>query len=197
MVKFTGLVNIPPSIADRMHEIDYVSGMLNLSYFLSLITQDDANRLAAPLRQLPTREEQLQYVWDMAPPERLHELQLSIPKIDHWVGIATSLIECGKGYLPGGSVGSYSTIQPHAFKSHAPSTDTLDVFYAIPLKGTKADWLNNQLKPWKNYCRQEIEGKENGCTFTDVPGRHYTLMDIDHVPFFQRFLRERLEARGL
>jgi len=178
-VKFVGLVNIPPSIADRMHEIDYVSGMLNLSYFLSLITKDDANRLAAPLRELPSKQAQLEYVWAMAPPERLHELQLTIPKLDHWVGIATSLINCGKGYLPGGSV------------------DSLDVFYAIPLKGTKADWLNNMLKPWKNYCRRDIEGREDGSTFTDVPGQHYTLMDIDHVQFFQKILRERLEARGL
>jgi len=177
-VKFVGLINIPPNIADRMHEINYTSGMLNLSYFLGLVTKQDANELAEPLSKLP-KEVQLQKVWDMAPPERLHELQLSIPKLDHWVGIARSLIECGKSYVPRGSV------------------EVLDVFYAIPLKGTKADWLNKQLKPWQGFCRRDVEGRGDGATFTDVPGQHYTLMDFDHVPFFQKIFRERLEARGV
>lgn len=106
-VKFVGLINIPPHIADRMHEIDYTSGMLNLSYFLGLVTKQDANDLAEPLSKFP-KEEQLQKVFAMAPPQRLHELQLSIPKLDHWVGIARSLIECGKSYVPAGSVGEYS-----------------------------------------------------------------------------------------
>jgi len=177
-VKFVGLINIPPHIADRMHEISYTSGMLNLSYFLGLITKQDAVDLDEPFSKFP-KEEQLQKVWDMAPPQRLEELQLSIPKLDHWVGIARSLIECGKTYVPSGSV------------------EVLDVFYAIPLKGTKADWVNKQLKPWQGFCRRDVEGREDGATFTDVPGQHYTLMDFDHVPLFQKIFRERLEARGV
>lgn len=114
-VKFVGLINIPPHIADRMHEIDYTSGMLNLSYFLGLVTKQDAHDLAEPLSKFP-KEEQLQKVFDMAPPERVHELQLSIPKLDHWVGIARSLIECGKSYVPNGSVGKYSVPIPLLFQ---------------------------------------------------------------------------------
>ena len=64
------------------------------------------------------------------------------------------------------------------------------MFYATPLKGTKADWVNNQLKPWEGFSRGEP-------SYTDVPGRHYTLMDFDHVPGFQKIFRSRLEARGL
>lgn len=195
-VKFVGLINIPPHIADRMHEISYTSGMLNLSYFLGLISQQDAKDLDEPLSKLP-KEEQLQKVWDMAPPQRLHELQLSIQKIDHWVGIARSLIECGKTYVPSGSVGEYpvSTPVPSCY-SHI-ITEVLDVFYAIPLKGTKDDWLNKQLHPWRDFCRRDVERRGDGATFTDVPGRHYTLMDFDHVPGFQKIFRERLEARGV
>ena len=70
------------------------------------------------------------------------------------------------------------------------SLASVDVFYAIPLKGTKADWLNNQLKPWEGFSRGEA-------SYTDVPGQHYTLMDFDHVPGFQKIFRSRLEARGL
>ncbi|KAH7886559.1 putative quinone synthetase [Phlebopus sp. FC_14] len=170
-VKFTGLINIPPHIADRMHEIDWTGGMLNLSYFLGLVTKQDANDLAPSLRPL-TRKEQLEVVWKLSPPERLVELQLTPEKLDHWVDIAGSLIECGKEYNPSGSV------------------SVVDVFYAIPLRGSKADWLNKQLKPWQEFSRGEP-------SYTDVPGQHYTLMDFDHVPGFQKIFRSRLEARGL
>lgn len=67
---------------------------------------------------------------------------------------------------------------------------SLDVFYAIPLSGSKEDWLNKQLKPWAGFGRSEP-------SYTDVPGQHYTLMDFDHVPGFQKIFRSRLEARGL
>lgn len=170
-VKFVGLINIPPHIADRMHEIDWTGGMLNLSYFLGLVTKQDANDLTPTLRPL-SRKEQLEVVWKLSPPERLIELQLTQEKLDHWVDIAGSLIECGKEYDPAGSVSA------------------LDVFYAIPLKGTKADWLNKQLKPWDGFSRGQA-------TYTDVPGQHYTLMDFDHVPQFQKIFRSRLESRGI
>ncbi|KAG2362950.1 atromentin synthetase [Suillus spraguei] len=170
-VKFTGLINIPPHIADRMHEIDWTGGMLNLSYFLGLVSKHDANDLAPALRPM-TRKEQLEVVWKLSPPDRLVELQLTPEKLDHWVDIAGSLIECGKDYNPSGSVSA------------------VDVFYAIPLRGSKSDWLNNQLKPWSGFSRGEP-------SYTDVPGQHYTLMDFDHVPQFQKIFRSRLEARGL
>ena len=114
-VKFTGLINIPPNIADRMHEIDWTGGMLNLSYFLGLVTKQDANDLAPALRPL-TRKEQLEVVWKLSPPERLIELQLTPEKLDHWVDIAGSLIECGKTYDPSGSV-CESIVFVHPFLS--------------------------------------------------------------------------------
>ncbi|KAF9244493.1 atromentin synthetase [Melanogaster broomeanus] len=170
-VKFTGLINIPPHIADRMHEINWTGGMLNLSYFLGLITKQNAIDLEPILLPL-TRKQNLDVVWAMSPPERLVELQLSPEKLDHWVNIAGSLIECGKQYNPSSSVSS------------------LNVFYANPLRGTKADWLNKQLKPWEAFSRSDV-------SYTDVPGQHYTLMDFDHVPGFQKIFRSCLAARGL
>ena len=64
------------------------------------------------------------------------------------------------------------------------------MFYAIPLRGSKEDWLTKQLHPWREYSRGDA-------MFTDVPGQHYTLMDIDHVPQFQKIFRAQLQARGL
>jgi hypothetical protein len=50
------------------------------------------------------RKEQLEIVWKLSPPDRLVELQLTPGKLDHWVDIAGSLIECEKDYNPSGSV---------------------------------------------------------------------------------------------
>jgi hypothetical protein len=86
-----------------MHEINWTGGMLNLSYFLGLVTKQNAIDLEDGLRTL-TREQQLAIVWALSPPGRLEELQLTTHKLDHWVDIAGSLIECGKTYNPSSSV---------------------------------------------------------------------------------------------
>lgn len=62
-----------------MYEIDYVVGLLNLSYFLSLISKNDTNELAPVLPEFPTKDEQLDHLSSLAAPERL---QVTIPKLD-------------------------------------------------------------------------------------------------------------------
>jgi hypothetical protein len=71
------------------------------------------------------------------------------------------------------------------------SSAAIDVFYAVPPRGPddKVNWLN-ELKPWTGFSRSDP-------TFTDVPGEHNTLMDIDHASQFQKLFRSRLEARGV
>jgi hypothetical protein len=70
------------------------------------------------------------------------------------------------------------------------SPATVDVFCAIPLRGTKTEWVNNRLKAWSNFSRIDS-------AYIDVPGEHYTLMNIENIPQFQKIFRDRLEARGL
>ncbi|KAG2151535.1 atromentin synthetase [Suillus clintonianus] len=170
-VKFFAPINIPPNIAGRMREIDWTSCLLHLAAFLGFVSTHDANDLPPSLRPLP-RQEQRDIVWKNAPPERIIELQLTLEKFDIWVDVAESLIKCGLDYNPSGSVSA------------------IDVFYATPFAGSKIDWLNDQLRPWSDFSRGEA-------TYTDVPGEHHTLMDLEHVPQFQKMFRSRLEARGL
>lgn len=66
----------------------------------------------------------------------------------------------------------------------------MDVFYAIPVQGSKTDWLNRRLKGWGAFSRTEP-------SYIDIPGQHYTLLDVQHVAQFQKILREKLEIRGL
>jgi len=185
-----GLINIP-HIADRMHEINWTGGMLNLLYFLGLVSKQDASDLAPALWPL-THKEQLDVLWKLFLPERPPELQLTPEKPDHWADIAGSLIECGKTYEPSGSVCESIVFPPPPFivLTCLIIPVSLDVFYTIPLRGSKEDWLNNQLKPWADFSRDEP-------TYTDAPGQHYTLMEFGHVPGFQMIFRDRLKARRL
>ncbi|KAG2122741.1 atromentin synthetase [Suillus clintonianus] len=167
-VKFFAPVNIPPNIAKRMQEIDWTAALLHLAGFTWRAS-------------LLSRQEQLEFVLKLSPPEHIAELQLTPEKLDKWAHLAKSLSDCGHGYVPTGSVAAINVMQTTAFS------------------GSKVDWINNQLRPWSGYSHRAAwaDFSRAEASFTDVPGEHYTLMNLEHVPQFQKIFRSRLEARGL
>ncbi|ONI91989.1 peptide synthetase [Actinosynnema sp. ALI-1.44] len=168
-VDFVGVFNLPPHIKDRMDELDFTEGAVNLAFFLSLITREQAAQLPRQLRKsLPGRMLQLEYILGLAPAERLAELDLDLAKFASWVELAQSMVDLGRTYTPSGTVRS------------------LTVFYAIPLRGTKEEWLRTQLRQWDDFSREPNR-------YVDVPGEHYTLMGSEHVPAFQAILRRELD----
>lgn len=167
-VDFVGIFNLPPHIKDRMDEIDFAEGAVNLSFFLALITREQAATLPAELRRLDSREEQLDLLISVASKQRLAELDLDGPKLANWVDLAQSMVELGRTYEPSGTV------------------ESLTVFYAIPLRGSKEDWLNHQLRKWDSFTRRPNR-------YVDVAGEHYTLMGPRHVGTFQATLRAELD----
>ncbi|ATL25529.1 non-ribosomal peptide synthetase [Streptomyces formicae] len=169
-VKFVGVFNLPPSISGRMNEITFTDGAINLALFLELIDAADIPELTARLRPLPAAD-QLAHLIDQAPKRRLTELDLTVERFTAWVHLAQSMVHLGRDYEPSGSVG-----QAH-------------VFYCTPLKGTKQEWLDNQLRHWDDFTRRPT-------TFIEVDGEHYTLMSPQHVQTFQTTLRREL-ARAL
>ncbi|KAG1737993.1 atromentin synthetase [Suillus lakei] len=179
-VKFFAPINIPPHISDRMRQLDWAAALLNLSAFLGFVSRFDAEELHSSVSLL-TRQEQLEFVWKLSPPERIAELQLTVEKVDKWTNVAKSLINCGVDYIPTGSVPS------------------VDVFYTTAFAGSNVEWLNNQLKPWTGWSRGEAwdDFSRSEVSYILVPGEHTTLMDLEYVPHFQKTFRSRLEARGL
>lgn len=167
-VDFVGILNLPPHIRARMHELDFVEGAVNLAFFLSLVTEAEAAELNAGMRELAGRDEQLELLWSRSSPERIAELDLDLPKFAAWVDLAQSLVDLGKEYEPSGTVRS------------------LSVFYAIPLRGTKQEWLDEHLRRWDDFSREPNR-------YIDVPGEHYTMIGPDHVATFQAVLREELD----
>ncbi|MFE5029975.1 alpha/beta fold hydrolase [Streptomyces sp. NPDC056656] len=165
-VDFVGSFNLPPHIKYRMNELDFVETAANLAFFLALIDKKQSLDLPGQLRHL-AREEQLAHFIDIAPKARLAELDLTLEKFTAWATLADGLTGLGRTYAPSGSVRSMS------------------VFYAIPLRGTKKDWLKNELRRWDEHCPD--------VRYLDVPGEHYTLMGPNHVAVFQSILRGELD----
>lgn len=166
-VDFLGSFNLPPHIKYRMDELDFVETAVNLAMFLELISEQQAKTLPAELRPL-SRQEQLGRLIEIAPADRLAELDLDLVRFTAWAELADGLTGLGRTYRPSGSVARMS------------------VFYAVPLRGSKQDWLNNELKRWEDFTREAPR-------YIDVPGEHYTLMGPKHVAAFQSLLRAELD----
>ncbi|MFJ7205902.1 AMP-binding protein [Streptomyces sp. NPDC098789] len=166
-VDFVGSFNLPPHIKYRMEELDFVETAVNLALFLELIDKRQARELPGSLRGLP-REEQVDRLMGLAPAARLAELDLDRAKFDAWAEVAARLTELGRDYEPSGTVPS------------------MHVFYATPLRGTKQDWLDHELRRWDEHTTGPNR-------YVEVPGEHYTLMGRRHVAAFQSVLRRELD----
>ncbi|MFJ2576601.1 alpha/beta fold hydrolase [Kitasatospora aureofaciens] len=166
-VDFVGSFNLPPHIKYRMDELDFIETAVNLAFFMALIDKKQARELPEQLRGLP-QEEQLARLLALAPAARVAELDLDQEKFATWADLADRLTDLGRSYRPSGRVRS------------------MTVFYAVPLRGTKEDWLANELRRWDDFT-------ESANRYVDVPGEHYTLMGPQHVAAFQAILRKELD----
>ncbi|WP_086782705.1 non-ribosomal peptide synthetase, partial [Crossiella equi] len=169
-VAFLGSFNLPPHIQHRLRELDFTETSVNLALFLGLVTEAQAEALPERLRPL-THDRQLAELLDTAPAHRLTELDLDLPRFRDWAELATALTGLGRDYTPTGEVRS------------------MTVLCADPLRGTRADWVDKELRRWDEHTREPNR-------YLDVPGEHYTLMGPDHVDAFQAILRAEL-ARAL
>ena len=173
-VSFLGSFNLPPHIKSRMHQLDWKERLLHLSYFLDLMTEAHARKLAAEL-QGATRDQAMAKVMEDADQDRLFELALSPEALNKWATLAFALQSMAVDYDPSGSIAS------------------MDVFYCIPLAvvaSSKEQWRNEHLSKWVDFTRSEPR-------FHEVGGAHYTMLGPEHVFNFQKTLRAALDARGI
>ena len=173
-VCFLGSLNLPPHIKTRMQQLDWTECLLNLAYFLDLITEQRALELSSILKHL-SHAEALSRVIKEAHQERFVELSLTSNDLVNWVGVAFSLQSMAREYEPCGMV------------------SLMDVFYCIPLamvSGSKEEWLDKHMSRWDDYVSTKVR-------FHDVGGAHYTMIGTQHVSGFQKILKMALESRGL
>ncbi|SEQ94295.1 AMP-binding protein [Lentzea albida] len=165
-VEFLASFNLPPHIKYRMDELGFVETAVNLAMFLELVDPVQAELLPARLAPLP-KTGQIAALLDLAPPGRLAELDLDLPGLTAWADLADGLTTLGRTYHPAGEV------------------RTMTVFCADPLRGTRADWVGDELRRWDEHTARPVR-------YVDVPGEHYTMIGPRHVHAFAALLRAEL-----
>ena len=173
-VRFLGSLNLPPHIKHRMKQLDWIEVALNLSYFLGLMTEEEAQRVSPAMHEM-SNDEVLECIVRGAAQERLSELSLDQSKLATWTSLAHAMQYAAREYNPSGLVAN------------------IDVFVADPLSSVangRADWIENHLSKWNNFSRTAPRIHE-------VKGAHYTMLAPEHVVSFQQKLRSVLTSRGL
>jgi acyl-CoA synthetase (AMP-forming)/AMP-acid ligase II/thioesterase domain-containing protein len=173
-VKFLGSFNLPPHIKFRMRQLDWIEVLLNLSYFLDLISDDYAHEISPEMHKL-TQSEVLDFIISKSRPERMTEMALTKEKLEGWASLSHMMHVIAHDYDPSGSV------------------KCMDIFYAIPLQAvskSKEEWKKNHLSKWHDFVREDVR-------WTEVDGEHYTMMGPEYVVPFQKKLRHALAERGL
>ena len=81
-VRFSGSFNLPPHIKFRMRQLDWAEVLLNLSYFLGLLSEEQAHAISVEL-QGPPGEEFISRVVRDAASNRMKELDIDIAGIEN------------------------------------------------------------------------------------------------------------------
>ncbi|KAI4191316.1 MAG: hypothetical protein LQ348_003537 [Seirophora lacunosa] len=173
-VPFLGVFNLPPHIKFRMRQLDWTEVILNLAYFLDLISEEYAHEISPDMHKL-SHEGVLDFIISKAPPTRMEEMALTKKKLTNWADLAYRMQAIAQHYDPSGMVAR------------------MDVFYAIPLAAvakSKQQWLEEHLSKWSEFVSEAPR-------FHEVDGAHYTMISPLHVFSFQKVLRAALQERGV
>ena len=173
-VRFLASFNLPPHIKTRMRQLNWSECLLNLAFFLDLMSESRALELSPVLHDVD-RSQALDHVVRVANPARMQELSLTPAALAEWAGVAFALQSMAVDYEPSGMV------------------QAMDVFYCVPLAAvaaSKEEWLREHLCKWKGFCGTEVR-------FHEVGGAHYTMIGPEHVGGFQKSLRLAMKARGV
>jgi thioesterase domain-containing protein len=173
-VKFLGCFNLPPHIKFRMRQLDWIEVVLNLAYFLDLISEEYAHAISPEMHKL-SHGDALDFIISKAKPGRMEELAMTKTKLTNMSDLAHTLQSISVDYEPSGTVAA------------------MDVFYAIPLSAVaknKDEWLEKHLNKWKDFVRSDVR-------FIEADGSHYTMISPAHVVSFQKKLRHALQERLL
>ncbi|KAI1470346.1 acetyl-CoA synthetase-like protein [Daldinia caldariorum] len=142
-----------------------------------LVTEDVSGSLETdPAFRAVARDEAIRWVLDIGHQLRWKELALDTSDaLARWVDVSFGIQQMSSDYDPSGQV------------------NTIDVFYAIPLKAvakTREIWLREHLSRWSDFAREPPR-------FHAVGGEHYTMIGPDHVARFSKILVEAMKARGV
>lgn len=165
-VSFLGCIDGTPYIGDPANRLDFIGSTVVVAFFLGLLDRQQMLELPQVIRA--ATHDACEYILQVAPAGRAAELGLDLSKFKAWAALAWSLVTLGEAYRPTGTV------------------ESATVFYADPLRGTKQEWLNTQLRSWGDFARSPVR-------YVEVAGEHNSLLGPKHVAAFQANLRAELD----
>ena len=173
-VAFLGMLDSPPHMKCLIEHLSWNDVLLNVAYFLELISEELSVRVDADLRQL-SPDQALDFIMTCAPKERLHALAIDKERLKKLTDVTNAFGQAGKKYEPGGLV------------------QAMDVFWVTPLLSVAAsrqEWMDEHLIRWKEFSMSPPR-------FHECEGVHSKMLNSDYVASFQQRLKSAMAARNI
>ncbi|EIN08725.1 acetyl-CoA synthetase-like protein [Punctularia strigosozonata HHB-11173 SS5] len=181
-VEWLGILNLPPHIQFRMHELSWTEVLFNVAMFLSLFPPQAIPATKAEFRTAfpgiaggdaePSDPlSPITWLLSRADQARLAELDLQLGAFTRWIKVAYEINRTGREFLPSGKVAGALTT----------------VFCAVPLEsmGTREEYKNDRLSQWVDFTGPHFE-------LIDVDGEHYTMLSKENSASFADKMRDAM-----
>jgi acyl-CoA synthetase (AMP-forming)/AMP-acid ligase II/thioesterase domain-containing protein len=173
-VPFLGILDSPPHIRHLIGEQDFIDVLLNVAYFLELITEEYAMVESTPMHELSDYDA-LETVLKFSPPERLSILSIDHERLRKITEVTKSFGSAGRYYEPDGMVSN------------------MDVFWVHPLlwvAGSRKEWMEEHLSKWVSFVKEAP-------VYHECDGVHSKMLNADFVDGTAKRIRATLQARGV
>ena len=173
-VAFLGFFDSPPHMRELIERLDWIDVLLNVAYFLELISEQLSVNAANELHQL-SADRALDFIMAHAPQERLRELAIDKTRLHKLTDVTNAFGLAGKKYDPAGSV------------------TRADVFWVTPLMTVAQDrqeWMEKHLIQWSDFVSEAPR-------FHECEGVHSKMLNSEYVESLQKVLKKAMTARGI
>ena len=173
-IAFLGLFDSPPHMKELIKNLEWMDVLLNVAYFLELISEQFSASIATDLRQR-SADQALDFIMDHAPRDRLEVLALDKTRLHKLTDVTNAFRLAGKKYDPTGSVKG------------------ADIFWVTPLMSvapSRKHWMNEHLVRWNDFTLERPR-------FHECEGSHSNMLNSEYVGSFQKMLKRAMAARGV
>ena len=173
-VAFLGLFDSPPYMRELIDKLEWIDVLVNVAYFLELISEDFSISIVTDLHQCSS-DQALDFIMSYAPRQRLETLAIDKTRLHKLTDVTNAFRLAGKKYDPTGSV------------------KCADVFWVTPLLSvspSREQWMDEHLVRWNEFVVETPR-------FHECAGEHSKMLNSEHVGSFQKTLKLAMAARGI
>ena len=173
-VAFLGMLDSPPHLRRLIEKLEWNDVLLNVAYFLELISEEFSVSKEADLLHMSS-DKTLDFIMDCAPNARLEALVIDKERLRKITDVTNAFGQAGMKYQPDGAV------------------QAMDILWVTPLKavaGSRQEWMNEHLIRWKEFSADPPR-------YHECEGTHSKMLNPEHVGHFQQCLKSAMIARGI